>query len=168
MRRKLAYLKEKTDQKPRLNQSADLSSLKDKVSYLEKGNATLSEDIEQLNNEKISAKVDGKTYSDALRRAIYLCVSNLAIWAIRQMVLSSVVCDAPARAFLKCIKGHSGYSGCDKCTQPGVYNSKMTFPEVDAPIRTNVAFDDMEDAEHHKGPNPFHTMKVLKSGFHRK
>ena len=89
-------------------------------------------------------------------------MSNLAIWAI------SVVCDAPARAFLKCIKGHSGYSGCDKCTQPGVYNSKMTFLEVDAPIRTNVAFDGMEDAEHHKGPNPFHTMKVLKSGFHRK
>ena len=144
--RKLAYLKEKTDQKPRLSQSADLSSLKDKVSYLEKGNATLSEYIEQLSNEKISAKVDGKTYSDALRRAIYLCVSNLAIWAI------SVVCDASARAFLKCIKGHSGYSGCDKCTQPGVYNSKKTFLEVDAPIRTNVAFDEMEDAEHHKGP----------------
>ncbi len=28
----------------------------------------------------------------------------------------------------------------------------MTFLEVDAPIRTNVAFDEMEDAEHHKGP----------------
>ena len=42
----------------------------------------------------------------------------------------------------------------------GVYNSKMTFPEVDGPIQTNVAFDDMEDAEHHKGANPFHTMKV--------
>ena len=36
LRRKLAYLKEKTDQKPTLNQSADLSSLKDKVSYPEK------------------------------------------------------------------------------------------------------------------------------------
>ena len=84
------------------------------------------------------------------------------------VALSRVVCDAPARAFLKRIKGHSGYNGCDKCIQPGLYNLKMTFPEVDAPIRTNVAFNEMEDAEHHKGPNPFHTMKVLKSGFHRK
>ena len=74
--RKLACLK-KTDQKPRLNQSADLSSLKDKVSYLEKGNATLSEYIEQLSNEKISAKVDGKTYSDALRRPVRVQSCNL-------------------------------------------------------------------------------------------
>ena len=72
--------------------NADLSLLKDKASYLEKGNATLSEDIEQLSNETISAKVDGKTYSDALRRAIYLCVSNLAIWALSQMVLTGGSC----------------------------------------------------------------------------
>ena len=84
------------------------------------------------------------------------------------LLCPSVACDAPARAFLKRIKRHSGYSGCDKCTQPGVYNSKMTFPEVDAPTQTNVAFDEMEDA-HYKGPSPFHTMKVkLKSSFHQK
>ena len=78
--RKLVHHKEKTDQKPRLNQSADLSSLKDKVSFLEHENATLSEHIQQLDNEKINAKVDGKTYSDALRRAIYHCVSkNVAL-----------------------------------------------------------------------------------------
>ena len=65
LQRKLAHHKEKTDQKPRLNQSADLSSLKDKVSFLENENATLSEHIQQLDNEKISAKVDEKTYSDA-------------------------------------------------------------------------------------------------------
>ena len=76
------------------------------------------------------------------------------------VAVSSVICDAPARAFLKQIKGHSGYSGCDKCTQPGMYNSKMTFPEDDAPIRTNVAFDEMEDAEHHRGLNPFHTLRI--------
>ena len=91
LRRKLACLK-KTDQKRRLNQSADLSLLKDKVSYLENENATLSEYIEQLSNETISAKVDGKTYSDASRRAIYLCVSNLAIWALSQMVLTGGSC----------------------------------------------------------------------------
>lgn len=31
----------------------------------------------------------------------------------------SFVCDAPARAFIKCIKTHSGYYSCDKCTQSG-------------------------------------------------
>ncbi|XP_046873097.1 uncharacterized protein LOC124465386 isoform X1 [Hypomesus transpacificus] len=33
----------------------------------------------------------------------------------------SVVCDTPARAFVKNTKAHNGYHGCDKCSQPGVY-----------------------------------------------
>lgn len=33
--------------------------------------------------------------------------------------LHYVICDTPARAFLKCVKLYSGYYGCDKCTQSG-------------------------------------------------
>jgi len=33
-----------------------------------------------------------------------------------QIGIHSFVCDAPARAFLKGIKSHSGYSSCEKCT----------------------------------------------------
>lgn len=32
-----------------------------------------------------------------------------------------MILDAPARAFLKCIKGHSGYFSCERCTEEGVY-----------------------------------------------
>ncbi|KAJ8041077.1 hypothetical protein HOLleu_11790 [Holothuria leucospilota] len=42
----------------------------------------------------------------------------------------SVVCDAPARALVKNIKMFSDYHGCDRCTQPGVYLQKMTFPKL--------------------------------------
>ena len=34
-------------------------------------------------------------------------------------VLKSFICDAPARAFLKCITGHDGYYSCKRCTAQG-------------------------------------------------
>ena len=69
--------------------------------------------------------------------------------------LSCIICDAPARAFVKQIKGHSGYHGCDKCLQRGVWNRKMTFPLTNANRRTDVSFDEMRDDHHHIGPSPF-------------
>lgn len=74
--------------------------------------------------------------------------------------LDSTICDAPAKAFVKCIKGHSGYSGCDKCTQSGVHVGKTTFPETNAPLRTDVSFNALEDDGHLKGLSPFVELNV--------
>ena len=38
-----------------------------------------------------------------------------------QIKIDAFICDAPARAFLKCTKGHAGYSGCERCTDNGIY-----------------------------------------------
>ncbi|XP_047122453.1 uncharacterized protein LOC124805950 [Hydra vulgaris] len=66
------------------------------------------------------------------------------------VTINAVICDAPARAFIKCIKGHSGYNACERCTQEGVYcSNKMTFPKLDAPLRTDEAFLAHTDEEHH-------------------
>jgi len=54
--------------------------------------------------------------------------------------IHSILCDAPARAFVRKTKGHTGYYGCDRCVQSGKWLSKMTFPEVAAPKRTHVDF----------------------------
>lgn len=75
--------------------------------------------------------------------------------------ISSFVCDTPARAFIKNVKQYSGYHGCDKCIQNGVWLNKVTYPEVDAQLRTDLAFDEMLDEDHHKGESP---LKVLKVG----
>ena len=69
--------------------------------------------------------------------------------------LDSVICDTPARAFVKCVKSHSGYHGCDKCEQRGLWQNKMTFPETNAALRTDAAFDAMTDTDHHTGRSPF-------------
>ena len=71
-----------------------------------------------------------------------------------QVKVSCVICDAPAKAYLKQIKGHSGYFGCDKCVQKGVWVGKMTFPQTDANMRSDAQFDEMSDEAHHLGPSP--------------
>jgi hypothetical protein len=56
---------------------------------------------------------------------------------------------APAKDFVKEIKGHSGYYGCNKCVQRGEWQGKMTFPASDSPLRTDASFDEMPFEEHH-------------------
>ena len=68
--------------------------------------------------------------------------------------VSAFICNIPARAFVKNVKSHSGYAGCDKCIQHGECNGKMTFPDTSAPLRTNLTFDEMTDEEHHQGASP--------------
>lgn len=68
-----------------------------------------------------------------------------------KVVVSSFICDAPARAFVKHVKSHNGYYGCDKCSQTGVWSNKMTYPETDAPLRTDDDFEKMKNEEHHLG-----------------
>jgi len=71
------------------------------------------------------------------------------------------ICDAPARAFVKNVKHHSGYFGCDKCTQEGDYiDGRMTFPIVDAPIRTDAHFDELRDEDHHRGLTPLRDLNI--------
>lgn len=71
--------------------------------------------------------------------------------------LHSVVCDTPARAFVKNTKAHNAYHGWDKCCQPGSYfNNRMTYPENDFALRTDGSFSDrLDEDHHHDGPHGF-------------
>jgi len=72
-----------------------------------------------------------------------------------KLQISCIICDAPARAMVKCIKAHSGYSGCDQCVQSGVwYANRMTFPECNAAVRTDDDFRLMTDERHHLNVSP--------------
>lgn len=65
------------------------------------------------------------------------------------------ICDAPAKAYVKCIKGHTGFYGCDKCIQKGArINRVQTFPETNACLRTNMSFRTEENPGHHKDKTP--------------
>ena len=68
--------------------------------------------------------------------------------------ISAVICDAPARSFVKKVKNFNSYHGCERCTQPGVWNGKITYPENDAARRTDTTFANQSDEDHHRGISP--------------
>lgn len=71
------------------------------------------------------------------------------------------VCDAPARAYLKCIKGHSGYFSCERCTVEGDYLSDhVCLVETDAPLRTDFSFRSREQSEHHWSTSPLEELPI--------
>lgn len=71
-----------------------------------------------------------------------------------KVTVIAFICDEPARAYIKNVKSHSGYYGCDKCCQRGEWNDKVTFPETQFQLRTNISFNEMSNEEHHLGPSP--------------
>lgn len=77
------------------------------------------------------------------------------------VTLTAVVCDAPARSFVKAVTGHTGYHSCEMCTQKGHYmEGRVTFPRLHAPVRTNESFRAQEDKRHHTGLSPFLSLDI--------
>lgn len=72
-----------------------------------------------------------------------------------QVKIKGIIADAPARAFLKQIKGHSGYFGCEKCNEKGVYlSNSVCFPDGNAELRTDESFLLRTNEKHHIGVTP--------------
>ncbi|XP_035716752.1 uncharacterized protein LOC110861074 isoform X1 [Folsomia candida] len=64
--------------------------------------------------------------------------------------LSSIVCDAPARAFVTGIKGHTGYYGCGKCIVKGKYKeNRVVYLKTNSELRTNHSFRANQQPPHH-------------------
>lgn len=59
------------------------------------------------------------------------------------ITLFGLICDAPAKAFALCIKGHTGFYSCTKCTIKGKYiHNRICFPSTTFPcnLRTDELF----------------------------
>lgn len=64
--------------------------------------------------------------------------------------IKGFVCDAPAKSFIKCVKGHTGYFSCTKCTQEGRFvNNRMSFSDIPFTIRSDDDFLNLRQEEHH-------------------
>ena len=67
---------------------------------------------------------------------------------IYSVKIKALVCDAPARQFVKSIKGHSGYYSCERCEIKGNWEQGMYFVETDSTIRENSKFSSFEYKHH--------------------
>ena len=81
--------------------------------------------------------------------------------------LTKFICDAPAREFLKCVKGHGAYYACERCTVKGVYvNGCVRLIDIESPLRTDVLFANNSYDDHQKEPSPLVKLNFpLVSGF---
>ena len=80
-----------------------------------------------------------------------------------QVTLKAFICDAPARAFVKCIKGHTGYYACERCTIKGYHkNGRVVLCSNDVhPLRTEEEFHDQEYTDHQNARSPLSDCGIL-------
>jgi hypothetical protein len=91
------------------------------------------EEIKRL--EKRSLTVDGRSF---------------------HVILKSVICDAPARSFVKATIGHGGFHGFERCVQKGgKVDGCMTFPAVNSDLRSDKSFRQKRNKQHYTGTSPF-------------
>lgn len=74
--------------------------------------------------------------------------------------IRAIVCDAPARAAILGIKGHSAYHGCGKCTIEGEYVANRVVFIGEGLPRTDLSFRTRRDEDHHNYASPFERLPI--------
>lgn len=75
--------------------------------------------------------------------------------------LNEILCDAPARSFITCSKGHTGYFACPKCVQEGEFvQHRVVYLETQNTLRTDDIFKNRTHIEHHVGDSILETLPV--------
>lgn len=132
-------------------------------SYPEKFSSTSLDYLQSDNSSSVEEEEDFVAKVGLLEKGFSFSFQGITM----RLQLCSMVCDAPARAFLKNVKGHTGYSGCEKCMQEGEYvNNRVVFPQTDARLRTDKDFKEMADEGRHFGSSPLVATSLgMVSGF---
>lgn len=71
------------------------------------------------------------------------------------MHIEALICDALARAYLKCINNHNAYDSCERCVIRGEHaEGRIVFSQQECCLRTDEAFSRKEYSSHQTGVSP--------------
>lgn len=69
--------------------------------------------------------------------------------------IEALICYAPVRAYLKCIKNHNSYERCKRCVIRGDhFEGRIVFNEQECPSRSDEAFSRAEYSNHQTSVSP--------------
>ena len=72
-----------------------------------------------------------------------------------QLNIKGFICDALARAFLKCTKSHNAYFACERCTIKGSWNGRVVLHAEEVfPLRTEDDFNSVSYKDHQIAKSP--------------
>ena len=79
-----------------------------------------------------------------------------------RLVIKAFICDAPARAFLKCTKSHNSYYACERCTIRGYYERRVVLGAEEAGIclRSEEEFNQVLYTHHQSRKSPLITAGI--------
>ena len=95
--------------------------------------------------------------ADFINEAKVLKNDGLVVTSKKTITVSikCFVCDAPARALLKCVVNHTGYSSCDWCEIKGEWNGRVTFNcNSEQNLRIDEKFNNFGYPQHQKALTP--------------
>ena len=78
-----------------------------------------------------------------------------------RVFIGKILCDRVARTYLKCIKSHTAYFGCDRCCMKGEWNRSMCYIGVNSNKRTDESFRQQDQPQHHNGESPFTALNTI-------
>lgn len=80
---------------------------------------------------------------------------------IVKVSISKILCDAPAKSFILCIKNFNFYQNCTKYYAEGQFQkNRMTFAEFNSKLRTNEEFYSQADEDYHKETSLLCDLKI--------
>jgi hypothetical protein len=72
-----------------------------------------------------------------------------------------IIADAPARAFIKSIKNHNAYFGCERCNRRGKWAKRVIYTKNSlGTLYSDESFRDQVYSEHHEGISILTELKI--------